>query len=382
MPYYNKIQGGIQNNMAKYKKRKDGRYCTSITVGKDFNTGKPIKVTVYGKTVAEVDRRKAEILAESMLGMNVSTKKITFKEYADKWVERKRPHVQYATYEMYLDILKNHSKEISYRDIKDLTKSDMQELINSRIDKPRTCRKIKATFNQIFEAACDDGIIVRNPIKNVILPKYCPNKKRALTEAENLLTDITEFTDRETAFVLIMKWCGLRPEECLALTKFDFNLKDLTLEIKFALEFIHNKPHIKETKTANSKRVLPLIGPLKTFIPYYLSNLPNDYLFSSLKNGELITEMSYKRMWESIRKKMSKKAEELKLEFNAANLTPYIFRHNYATLLNNLGVSDREIQYLMGHSTIQTTNKWYIHMDPSNLKALDMLETYTEKRLH
>lgn len=355
--------------MAKYKKRADGRYRSSVTIN-----GKT--VYVYGKTISEVDQKKIELLAENKLGKNIFSKEVMFGKYAEKWLEHKKPHVENKTYKGYADILRLYTDDIDYIPIQDITKSALQSMINKYFDKPRTCRMIKVTLNQIFESACDDGLIYRNPIKNIALPKYEPNKKRPLTETENLLTGVTEFTDREMAFVLIMKWCGLRPEECLALTKYNFDLNNNSLEIRFALEFIHNQPHIKETKTENSKRSVPLIGPLKTFIPFYLSNLTQDYLFTSVTTGELITESSYKKMWKSIKNKMNKKALELHLENNADNLTPYIFRHNYATLLNSLNVSDREIQYLMGHTSIQTANKWYIHLDPNELNAIDLLENY------
>ena len=371
MPYYSKFKGGKQNNMAKYKKRKDGRYRSSVTINNKT-------VYVYGHTISEVDQKKAELLAENRMGKNIFTKEIVFEKYAAKWLEQKKQHVEHRTHKGYADILRLYTNDIDYIPIQDITKSTLQNLINKYYDKPRTCRLIKATLNQVFESACDDGLIYRNPISNIVLPKYEPNKKRPLSDTENLLTEVTEFTDRELAFILIMKWCGLRPEECLALSKHCFNLTNYTVDIKFALEFIKNKPHIKSTKTANSKRRIPLIGPLRTFIPYYISNLSNDYLFTSITNGELITESSYKKMWKSIKNKMNKKAAELNLLDNADNLTPYIFRHNFATLLNDLNVSDREIQYLMGHTSIQTANKWYIHLNPDELDAISLLENYSK----
>lgn len=219
-------------------------------------------------------------------------------------------------------------------------------------------------------------------MKNLILPKNVLNRKRPLTKIEDTLSDITDFSDRENAFVLLMKWCGLRPEECLMLMKSDFNLEDKTVTIINAIEFINNCPHLKETKTKNSNRTIPLIGACQRFIPYYLSNLSTEYLFTSVTTLELITDSSYQRMWQTIKRKMRKKAKDLRLEDNADSLTPYIFRHNYATILDQIGVSDREIQYLMGHSSIQTTNNWYIHMNPNELKATKKLDKFATKRLN
>lgn len=366
--------------MAKYKKRKDGRYATNVTVGRNWETGKPILVRVYGKTISELEKKKAELITDYASGRNIITKKVIFKDYAKMWLSNKKPHIAYATYLMYESVLKNHTKPIDDIELKSIIKSDIQLLINNKISIPRTCKKIKVALNQIFESAIDDNFLFRNPCKNIILPKYEANKNRILTRTEDILSDITELNDREQAYILLMKWCGLRPEECLALTKSNFDLENYTLEIRHAITFIHNKPIIKETKTKSGERIIPLIGKCKTFIPFYLSNLNQEYLFYSVKTNELITDSSYRRMWETIIRKMDKTAKEKGFTDFDHSLTPYIFRHNYATILHNLQVPDKEIQYLMGHSTIQTTNTWYIHIDSSNMKASRLLDNYITER--
>lgn len=367
--------------MAKYKKRKDGRYKTSVTVGRDWNTGKPITITIYGKSIQELEANKALIKADYLSGRNMITKKVMLGKYAYKWLEGRKPYISNATYTMYKSVLDNHLGSLKHRELKDIIKSDIQEMINSKSHMARTCKKIKVTLNQVFESAMDDNVCLRNPCMNVILPKYEPNKKRPLTSFEDVLSDVTELSDRESAFILMLKWCGLRPEECLALQKKDFNLKENIVNIENAVEFIHNQPHLKELKTRSSYRSIPLIGKCQTFIPYYLSNLQSEFLFTTVRSQKHITDSSYRRMWETIKRKMERKAVELKYDISLSSLTPYIFRHNYATVLDKLGVSDKEKQYLMGHSSIQTTNDWYIHIDPNDLKATNTLEEYAQKRL-
>lgn len=66
-----------------------------------------------------------------------------FSDYKNKWIESKKPHVAHVTYVMCENILKLYTSEIDYFNMRDITKSDIQKLINSRMDKPRTCKKIK-----------------------------------------------------------------------------------------------------------------------------------------------------------------------------------------------------------------------------------------------
>lgn len=365
---------------SKYTKRADGRYYTTISVGKDIKTGNPIKVTVYGKTEAELDNNKAMIKADYLSGRNIITKKILFQEYALKWLNMKKKHVSYKTWEMYDSAIRLYVDDIKLSSMKEISRFDIQQLIDKQLDKPRTCKKIAVTLNQIFEAAILDDIIFKNPVKGVLLPEYKSKKKRPLTELENTLSEVANFTDREKAYILLIKWCGLRKEEALALEINKFDFKKNTVLIDQAVSFINNKPIIKETKSDAGVRILPLVPSVLSFVKYYISNLSGNYLFTSIRSQELITEQSFKRMWESIIKKMNEKAVELKYKEKVKGLTSHIFRHNFATVLFQAGVPIKEAQYLLGHSSINVTMDIYTHIDPDKLKATDILNKFSSSQ--
>jgi site-specific recombinase XerD len=46
---------------------------------------------------------------------------------------------------------------------------------------------------------------------------------------------------------------------------------------------------------------------------------------------------------------------------NLHGASPHIFRHSYATLLNDAGASIKIIQSIIGHSDVQTTINRYVH---------------------
>lgn len=363
--------------MAKrYKKRKDGRYATNVTVGRDYNTGNPIIVKVYGTTIEELENNKAIVKSDYLKGNNIITKKVIFHDYASRWLALKKPYIANKTYDMYASILKLHVGFIDDRDMKTIIKFDIQNLINQTIDKPRTCKKIQVTLNQIFESALQDNVVNRNPCKGITLPKYKPKEKRHLTPLEDYLSDITEFTDREKAFILLLKWCGFRKEEALALRKDDFSIKKRIVTVNHAVEFIHNQPYLKSPKSDAGYRDLPLLDQCFSFISYYLSTLNTPYLFSSLRSGELISEQSYKKMWESIIKKMNMKVKELGYNEEINTLTPHIFRHNYACMLEKADIPLKERQYLMGHSSIVITMDTYTHTKLEDMRAPLLLDNY------
>ena len=61
-----------------------------------------------------------------------------------------------------------------------------------------------------------------------------------------------------------------------------------------------------------------------------------------------------------------------------SDLVPYCLRHTYATMLAEAGVDLKTAQYLLGHSTITMTAKYYTHVTPV------MVENAREKieRIH
>ena len=61
----------------KYKKRKDGRYATTVTIGRDAKTGKPVKIFVYGHTIDELKNNVLEVKLKKKQGFSFST--VTFK---------------------------------------------------------------------------------------------------------------------------------------------------------------------------------------------------------------------------------------------------------------------------------------------------------------
>jgi len=359
--------------MAKYKKRADGRYSTTIQNGYKDN-GKPNLITVYAKTIRELEEKRDKIRREISYHSFVD-EKVKFKDYAYQWFKTKKITVSYHTTRMYDIVLRNYTNSIDNIFLKDIQRIHIQQIINKYKDKPRTCQQIKVTLNQIFECAIDDALVMRNPCRKLILPKPSATSKRPLTATEYRLSEISDFSDREMAFIKMIKYCGLRKEETLALTKDCFNFIENTVTINYALIFINNRPIIKEPKSKAGYRTIPMVKECSSFMMYYVNNLQTNYLFTNLKDGKLITEQSFKKMWASIIKKMKVKAKELNVE-EPSKLSPHIFRHNFATMLYYSGVSVKEAQYLLGHSSVQVTMDIYTHLDHDKLEVTTKLDKF------
>lgn len=368
-------------NRRKYTVRKNGTYSTQITVGHDDNTGKPIRITLYAKTIVELDAKVDEVKIEKQRGTNFSKRNLTVKQYRKTWYETKCLSIEINTKKMYESVFSNYFSTIDDMRMIDVEYIDLQTIINNFKEKPRTCQKIKLTFSQIFKSALRERIISFNPADGLVLPIYKARERRTLTDDEEYLTENTDFTDREKAFVLLLKYFGLRKEEALALEKHNFDFKKQRLHIKNALITDNNEPIIKDTKN-HDERILPITSNVEPFLKYYISNLATNILFTNITNDKRITDTGYRRMWESIIRKMEKKAVECKRNVSPG-LTAYIFRHNYACMLMYAGIDMKERQYLLGHRTISMTMDVYTHIETEKMEAPSRLNQYlnNERRL-
>lgn len=366
--------------MAKYKKRKDGRYCAKIDTGRDAKTGKRKYQMVYARTIAELEIKRSEVINSLDKGFYVAPNQTTFGEYKEKWYTSKSIKIEMHTKRMYRNILDNHLKSLEEKTPKEITKTDIQTIIDKNRNKPRICEQIKMTINQILESAIDDNLLYKNPCRNITLPKREKSNKRPLSTQEDILSDISDFTEREHAFVKIIKYCGLRKEEALALTKKDVNFKKNTIKINKALVFDNNRPIIKAPKSNAGIREIPMPNELNDFLKHYFSILETDYLFYNLRDKKQITEQSYKKMWTSIIKKMNIKSRERKMNYIVEDLTAHIFRHNYATILYYAGVGIKEAQRLLGHSSISMTMDIYTHLEDCNDLTTQKLNSFIKSK--
>ena len=181
-------------------------------------------------------------------------------------------------------------------------------------------------------------------------------------------------------YLTLLQYYGLRKEEALALRKCDFTIEKgrYVMHINNALYFHHNKPYLKETKTISSNRSFLIFTQHEEFIKEYLANC-KEYLFTYTNSDQWISEQSFKRMFESIINKMTKKALELGIPA-PKGLTSHILRHNYATSLYYAGVGIKDAQNLLGHSSSQVTLDVYTHIKKNETKATEQLEEYFKKQ--
>lgn len=364
--------------MAKYKKRPDGRYATTVMVGYKAD-GKPNNVFLSAKTEKELKDKIIEAKMKIKSGELVKSSDTLLKDYADSWLETYKASAGINTKAMYTNAINCHIKpEIGHLPLNKIVRSDIQKIINDRQDHPRTCEIIRLTLVQILNSAIDDKLLHENAAQKVTLPKRHKSEKRALTDLEKEAVKKADFTLQEKAFVLLLFYFGLRRGEALALTKADINLRDKTLSVNKAVVFDVNTPIIKNGAKSNAgNRNIPIPTNATGFLTDFLKSVDSFYLFPG-KNAETLSKTQYVKMWERIIRKMNDAVTSDREKAIGAQpitgLTAHIFRHNYCTMLYYSGVSQKKAVELMGHSDIKMIMEVYAHLDEKKEAVQEKLD--------
>jgi integrase len=148
--------------------------------------------------------------------------------------------------------------------------------------------------------------------------------------------------DKYSLLFSLLAFTGCRPQEICTIKRNQ-------------IDWGRNVFSIEHTKTG-VPRFVPIPPNLVDTIKIYLNTIDSEYLFITRK-GEVLSDKSY---YHNFKKRM-----EI-LGIDRPHITPYSFRHSYATSLLEADVNIHKIAKLMGHSITQTSH--YEHLTTKDLQ--------------
>ena len=331
--------------------------------------GTPIRRSVYARSKAELEKKVFAVRQQFLQEHSVPSNDMVFETFARQWFKTEKQHSAINTRAMYSNVIEKHLVPV-LGDLyfSEIMQADLQGVINDNFEKPETCNKIKLTLRQLYAAAVDAGIEVRQGvnIKKLIIPKKLKTEKRALTDSEKAALFSADLNDRERIFVLLLYYCGLRREECLALDFAALDFRAKLLHVRQALVFDGNAPKIERTKNIHSVRAVNIPAAFLPVLKAY--SIDKSGLLFSMPDGSPITKSSFRCMWDHIKAAMIEETPD------AETLTPHIFRHNYATQLYYSDISIKKAAQLLGHSDTTMITKVYAHLDETKENAAEKLD--------
>ena len=190
---------------------------------------------------------------------------------------------------------------------------------------------------------------VQMPKKEHAVPKPLTVEKAHAAVAQKPDGKVDWIAARDTAVLLLLYGCGLRISEALGLVR-----KDAPVAGRDSL-------HVKGK--GGRERLVPVLPIVQDAVAQYLELCPyplgpDDVLFLGEKGGPLAARMIQLRM------------KQLREEFDLPDsATPHALRHSFATHLLSAGADLRQIQELLGHASLSTT-QIYTEVDRERLLAV------------
>lgn len=367
--------------MGRLKKQKDGLYKTSVTIdGRRY--------PVAGKTLQAVEDKKTEIRLCVRSHKTIKTSQMLMKEYAKQWYnsfQRNRNHNTSSMY--YYSIFAHIIPSIGHIPISQITRSDIQAMIDERSDHPQTCHKIMICCRQMFEDMIDDGLITSNPCRKrkIILPKIVKKEVPPLSNEELYAIVHADVGTMERAFLNCLLAFGVRRSEALGLMKSDFSFSNNTVYFQRSITFNKNDPVINPNmKNEFSKRKMYIPEVYQSFFKEYIANCSSLYLFTK-RDGTPMTKSSYVKMWNRITRALNQyllTESERKLKQNPnRRITALTFRHDFATQLYYSNISRKKAVEMMGHAGPQMIDTIYAALDAEKEHAEEKIDSLHKNRM-
>lgn len=338
---------------AKYTQGKDGFFQAKVWDGTYNELGRKHRITLRSKKSSrDLENKVNEFNRNVEMRKYVRKSDITFTEYAEMWKDVYKAQKSANTRAMYENIIEKHFSVLEATRLQDVNRIHLQTILNHADGKTRTQQQIQLTFKQVIKSAVTDKLFPENVAAEIFSSvesiRYVPEERRPLETYEKEAVFKANYKyERDKVYTYIIYGCGLRREEALALTVFDFNFKRNVLNINKAYEYTKDVPTLKAPKSKNGYREVPIptkiLPDVKNFVD--AAKKRGRANIFAMRNGKPITKSSYDKMFARIVAAMQGVTKQ-----EIHGLTGHMFRHNYCTSLcyQIPKVSIKKIAQLMG----------------------------------
>ncbi len=279
-----------------------------------------------------------------------------FYKYYERWVNvYKEGAIRKSTMQKYNLSLKWLKKLAPKLKLKEVNRITYQEILNGYAEKHE--RQSTMDFHHQIKAsvldAVDDGYIEKDPTRKAIIKGRTPvreKKEKYLNqfELQKLISDLDlkNSINSDWLIYLIAK-TGLRFSEALAITPKDFDFPHQILNVDKTWNYKDNTG-FEATKNKSSERKVQL--DWQTVIQF--SELVKDLEPSS---PIFINNRIYNSTINDLLARHCKRVEIPVISIHG-------LRHTHASLLLYAGVSVASVAHRLGHASMTTTQKTYLHI--------------------
>lgn len=242
---------------------KNGKYwAAQVTIGKN-KQGNPKRVTISGKTRAEVAEKLKIKLVEQQQQKLVTPSRIKVKEWLQRWLNDKKYSLKRRTWETYVGPINNHvNPEIGQVYLQKLTAQTLEAMYAKKIEEglsPSTVRRLHTIIHGALKKAQRQNLVVTNVSELCELPKLIRKRMRVLNEDEVHMLLQAALEHRLYAALLLELGTGMRRAELLAIKWENIDFENGSLSVVESLvELQDGTVLFEEPKTLTSIRNIAL----------------------------------------------------------------------------------------------------------------------------
>lgn len=288
--------------------------------------------------------------------INDMNRTLLFSEYFQQWIDiYKKGAIREATMAKYRMTQRWVEKLMPELKVAELNRTAYQQLLNAYAKEHE--RQTTLDFHHQLKGAIldavDDGLIERDPTRKAIIKGKTPRVKKIkyLSQFE-LHTLISDLDLKEEPnwdwFILLVAKTGMRFSEALAITPGDFDFARQTLSISKTWDY-KGEGGFLPTKNKSSVRKIQIDWQIVVKFSELIKGLPEEQpifvgeskIYNSTVNDALTRHCR---------------------ECGISEISIHGLRHTHASLLLFAGVSIASVARRLGHASMTTTQKTYLHI--------------------
>jgi integrase len=286
---------------------------------------------------------------------NKSKRSELFSKYYARWVKvYKEGAIRKVTMQKYLMTQTWIEKLVPDLTVCEMTRTSYQQLLNdyAKYHERQTTMDFHHQLKGAILDAVDEGLIDRDPTRKAIIKGKTPREKKPKYLNQFELHTLLSSLELKPAiswdwFILMVAKTGMRFSEALALTPKDFDFAHQSLSIHRTWDYKGDGGFLP-TKNQSSIRKIQIDWQTVIQFSELLKNLPPDApifasrtVFNSTVNDVLRRHCDYAKI---------------------PTISIHGLRHTHASLLLFAGVSIASVARRLGHASMTTTQKTYLHI--------------------
>lgn len=288
--------------------------------------------------------------------INDMNRTLLFSEYFQQWIDiYKKGAIREATMAKYRMTQRWVEKLMPELKVAELNRTAYQQLLNAYAKEHE--RQTTLDFHHQLKGAIldavDDGLIERDPTRKAIIKGKTPRVKKikylSQFELHTLISDLDLKEEPNWEwFILLVAKTGMRFSEAHAITPGDFDFARQTLSISKTWDY-KGEGGFLPTKNKSSVRKIQIDWQIVVKFSELIKGLPEDQpifvgeskIYNSTVNDALTRHCR---------------------ECGISEISIHGLRHTHASLLLFAGVSIASVARRLGHASMTTTQKTYLHI--------------------